>query len=660
MKVNAGMEDIEARRPPTRAVVRDGKHKAFLDSEENRKIAMGCGAFVALGCLVGLIVLLCSIHTLGPEEQVVIEGPDGKVVKNGPQVVVLSPSRKKTYRQASRLGPREYAVVKNSRSGEVRHEAGPKLLWLKAWDELVAVKSKVVLQLQEYTRLIDSLSGAERVEVGPQVLIPGPLEKSPNGTESAIVLTAETTVLTMNKTTGLLRLITEQGVFTPKPYEIILEERKATLLSPREYALVKNKLTGMHRNELGPQLLKIGAYDKLISVNTKVVLQKDQFVVLKDVKTGAKRVVKGPVAFVPSPSESFSAGIQKAAFLDTDTAVLVLTKTTGQQRLVTTRGVFFPAADEEIIKTQDLIRVLSYEAMIVRDAQGKVTIHNGQEGTAAFFLPPYTSIVQMMWSDFSAIPEAGKDQVVKKVPVTAIDLRTRKIFFSYEVSTSDNVKLRLDGTIFWKVSSVGKMINTTSDPEGDVWHHSRSALIQAVSKTTLQNFMASFSNISADAYKLQATDGFYDERGVILQSMELTRFDTVDESTSKILQQIIQETINRINRLQVQESSNEVREAAMQADIELEKQRTALIETKSKNAKLEAEMAGDSEGMQLSRAANSFIGGLNVTVPDMDQRVALYSMHEKLASKNKDTANLAAGNAKLFLTPADLNLNTKL
>merc|ERR1711953_630277 len=103
----------------------------------------------------------------------------------------------------------------------------------------------------------------------------------------------------------------------------------------------------------------------------------------------------------------------------------------------------------------------------------------------------------MMWSDFSHIPKAGEEEkAVTKVPVEKIDLRTRKVFFSYEVPTSDNVKLQLDGTIFWKVTDVSQMINTTSDPEGDVWHHSRSALIQAVSKITLQNFMSHFGNIT--------------------------------------------------------------------------------------------------------------------------------------------------------------------
>jgi regulator of protease activity HflC (stomatin/prohibitin superfamily) len=621
------------------------------------KSGLGCCCLFTLGGIIGLIMLFCSIHTLGPEEQVILEGSGRKYVRNGPQVVLLGPFRKKVFREATRLGPREYAVIKNSRTGVPRHEAGPKLLWLEAYDEIQDLKRMVVLQLQEYTRLIDSMTGSERVVVGPAILVPEPLEHAPNGTEKAIVLGLDASLLTLNKTTGLLRLVDKIGVFYPQPYEVILQERKDTLLTHRQYALVKNQLSGMFRHEVGPKLLKLGAYDALINVRDKVVLQKDQYVVLKDQKTGDQRVVKGPQTLVPEPSETYT-GTLKAAFLDVDTALLVLNRKTGQQRLVATHGVFFPQADEQIIETRNLIRLYPHQAVALRDAAGRVAIHNGAEGTVSFFLPPYTQMVESMWSDFSHVPVAGKQQVIQKVPVSIIDLRTRKIFFSYEVPTNDNVKLLLDGTIFWKVTDVAKMMDTTSDPEGDIWHHSRSALIQAVSKITLQNFMASFNNITTDAFNAQAADGFYDERGVMLISMEITRFECVEQSTAAILQQIIQETTNRINRLQVQQSSNDVKALKLAADIQLERQRTALIQSKAVNAKLTAAMQGDADGLKRVHGAAAFIGGLNNSVPDAAQRLALYTMHEKLASKNKDTQNLAAGNARLFLTPADLSLNT--
>merc|ERR1712232_861937 len=189
----------------------------------------------------------------------------------------------------------------------------------------------------------------------------------------------------------------------------------------------------------------------------------------------------------------------------------------------------------------------------------------------------------------------------------------------------------------------------TSDPEGDVWHHARSALIQSVSKSTLDQFMSDFNNITMDAYRAQAADGFYAERGVELKSLELTRFDCADPKTSAILQQIIQETTNRINQLQVQESENDVKAAKLKADIKLENQRRELILAQSENARLEAEMIGQSDGTKLVQRAATFITGLNDSLPNVDSRVDLYKLHEQMTSRNRDTQNLATGNAKLFL-----------
>merc|ERR1719473_540686 len=230
------------------------------------------------------------------------------------------------------------------------------------------------------------------------------------------------------------------------------------------------------------------------------------------------------------------------------------------------------------------------------------------------------------------------------------------MFFSYEVRTSDNVELNLEGTIFWQVSNVPLMINVTSDPEGDVWHHARSALIQAVSQSTLQVFMKSFNNITMEAFNKQATDGFYSGRGVHLSSMEPTKFETTDAATKDILQKIIQESTNRVNRLQKQKGENEVKLAELQAEIQLEQKKTEFIQTQAANKKLEAKMAGEASGMTLMRAADSFIGGLNETVDNVTARVDLYKLHETLKGHNQDIKNMASGQAELFLTPSNVNL----
>merc|ERR1711881_481804 len=118
----------------------------------------------------------------------------------------------------------------------------------------------------------------------------------------------------------------------------------------------------------------------------------------------------------------------------------------------------------------------------------------------------------------------GKNNVVRnmkspayKVPVTKIDLRAQYAFFEFNVRTSDNVELVLEGTIFWQVKDVAKMIHATGDPKGDVWYHCRSALIQAVSRVSLETFMVEFNDIVMQVARTD--DSFFQERGVSVHSL---------------------------------------------------------------------------------------------------------------------------------------------
>jgi regulator of protease activity HflC (stomatin/prohibitin superfamily) len=619
-----------------------------------------CCAAVGVAFCLFIIVLLSSIKVVEINQQLVFRNSTDKWAQDGPFTAVIWPHQRMERREAQRLGPRDFAVLVNERTGERRHLPGPGLIFPDAYESHVETKPKVVLQKNEYMRLVDTLSGFERVVRGPMTLVPEPLEEAPNGTEQVVIVGATNSVLTLNKTTGLMLLHREEGMFVPEPYEKILEVKEARLIEESQFAVVKDELSGHLRHELGPQLLCIGAYDRLLEVQDKIVLEKDEYLRLLEQRTGAERVLVGPQTVVPEPTEEIDEGKQVAAFLTTDTAALVLDRTTGQQNLQTSLGVFVPGPYKRILEVRQKIRVLPHAAVIVRDAEGRTEVRTGAGGTGAegaFFLEPYTKLVEMSWSSYS---EAGAREPVPKVPVTMIDLRARKMFFNYEVRTGDNVKLTLEGTIFWQVKDVAAMISMTSDPSGDISQHARSALIQGVSKVTLSAFMSDFNNITEAAFATQASDGFYAERGVEVQSMELTRFDCVDPETASVLQQIIQETTNRINQLQIAESQNEVRSAKLRADIELERQRTDLIRTQSENAHLQAEMEGQAEGTKLVESVATFIDGLNTSLPDVTSRVDLYRLHEVTKGRNTDTKNLADGTAHLFLTPQDLDLRLNM
>jgi len=492
---------------------------------------IGCGVCAALTFIVILFCVLSMQH-LSPEDQVLVKEPNGNWVKNGPCSFFLWPHQNREWRRAGQLSPLQYAVIKNNQ-GDVRQEVGPKMYFLGPYDTLDRELDKIVLPKDKYIRLVDKLTGKERVLRGPQTVIPEIMEHAPDGVETA---------------------------------EIVREDR----------------------------------------------------------------------------------------------AVLVMTKNDGQQRLVKEKGLFFPQAYETVVKAQPLIRVLPHEAVVVRDTKGAMTVHTGKDGTAsglAFFLPPYSSVIEMKWTSYADPNDAS---VGRAVNVSKIDMRSHKMFFLYEVRTSDNVQLQLEGTIFWRVVDVATMVKATPDAEGDVWQHARSSLIQAVSRVSLSTFMSGFNDISMGAFDSQARDGFYADRGVEIGSMEFTRYKCVDAKTSNILEQIIQETTNRLNRLQQQRSENDVLAAKLQAEIQLEKQRTALIQSRAENARLEASSLGDADGLKLMRGAASFIDGLNRSLPNVDSRLELYKLHETLRSKNADMHSLASGNATLFLTPQDLNLKLSM
>merc|ERR1712066_896472 len=82
---------------------------------------------------------------------------------------------------------------------------------------------------------------------------------------------------------------------------------------------------------------------------------------------------------------------------------------------------------------------------------------------------------------------------------------------------------------------------------------------------------------------------FYQSRGVKIHSLEVTRYQCAEESTSEVLQQIIQETTNRLNRLSQAESENEVKLFRMQGQIEQEKLNEELLAIQQRHSKGEAQ-----------------------------------------------------------------------
>jgi hypothetical protein len=186
-------------------------------------------------------------------------------------------------------------------TGKYVHYEGPQQLFVGPYEELVRVLAKVVLQKQEYVRLVDRRSGEENIISGPQAIVPSPAQCEKDyanncrlQAQRAIVMKANMAVLTLNKTTGAKKIVRADsgGIFTPSPYEEILEIRNATVLRQQEYAVVKNNINGSYRHALGPMLLQLEAYEELIHVALKVILHKFEYIRLVNELSGVERVVE--------------------------------------------------------------------------------------------------------------------------------------------------------------------------------------------------------------------------------------------------------------------------------------------------------------------------------------------------------------------------------
>jgi len=194
------------------------------------------------------------------------------------------------------------------------------------------------------------------------------------------------------------------------------------------------------------------------------------------------------------------------------------------------------------------------------------------------------------------------------------------------------------------------MIKFTSDTTGDICNHARSRFIELVSKVTLQDFMTKFNTIALEVHEGDNSN-FYTQRGVKIHSLEVTGYSCAQNSTAEILEQIIQETTNRMNKLQQQESENEVQLQAIRGDIEEERAMSELIEIQTMNSNAKSKMQGLAEAEKVK----SFLHNLSTDFPDMDirTRIGLW----KTLRKEDALRAVSKGNASLYFTPNDVNLS---
>jgi len=335
--------------------------------------------------------------------------------------------------------------------------------------------------------------------------------------------------------------------------------------------------------------------------------------------------------------------------IDEDHAALVRDKSTGLLRLVAdTKSLFFPGVDEQVEEVETRIKLADNEAITVKNQQGHYSFFygnpkrrpNGEPRT--LFLPPYAEIAVHRWS--SGVRRDKRDLYIR-----CLDCRAQYMYFEFNCRTSDNVEMVLEGTFFWQISNVPAMMSQTGDVPGDVCNHARSQFIRLLSRMTLKEFMSSVSQIAKQVY--DEDQEFYTKRGIKIRSLEVTRYSCAEESTRVILEEIIQETTNRMNRLSQAESENEVNMFKMQGNIEQEKLKTQLLAIKQQHQKQKAVTKGEAESLK----ASAFMNGLTKVVPNVKDRLGMWDTLRRVDA----ISTASEGDAKLYYSAKDVDLSLR-
>jgi len=441
------------------------------------------------------------------------------------------------------------------------------------------------------------------------------------------------------------------------PFRAMTRRQKVKLLVT-QYARVRNTLTGEVKVVEGAAQFFMEAYEENEGVLQKIVLRVNQYIRLSDRLTGSERIVKGPASVTPGPWEVASGPVESAAYINRDSAIVVRSRATGAVRLETEAGPYIPREYEEVVETRNRMKVLSNEAVVIRNGLGQLKIYNGAADSGAgvsFFLGPWDEVVTMQWSVFSQ-PKEGEGQLISKSPVTRIDTRVRRVFYQYEVRTTDNVAVLVEGSIFWRIVDIEALVQMTADPTGDVWYRARSVVTAAVGRTDFQTFTKTFNTLIKNSFLSSASEPFWMERGIEIKDMEVTKYDCVDEEVADTLQAIIEETTKRINLLEKQRAENEVQTVKLLAEVALEREQTTLITSQRGNQLISAKLDGESEGVQLSQEVSTFLDGLSVALPNISLRLRLYNLRTKLQTMETRVESLANSSAVIFLTLEDLGL----
>eukprot|EP00929_Paragymnodinium_shiwhaense_P118210 TRINITY_DN9006_c0_g1_i3.p1 TRINITY_DN9006_c0_g1~~TRINITY_DN9006_c0_g1_i3.p1 ORF type:complete len:902 (+),score=160.60 TRINITY_DN9006_c0_g1_i3:188-2893(+) len=668
-------------------------------------------------------------------------------------------------RAAVTLTAGEYMIVNDTTTGGASTVEGPVLYFPKsAYEALGEKKTSTSLKTSEYMIIMNLHTGEKRVQRGPGRFSLEPFEEFLE-VRAAVSLRADQYILVTNVTSGDTVTLRGPTLYFPDDAELILGDVKevhSSSLKVSEYMIVVDVQAGTKRIQRGPGRFELAPSEELAEVRSSVSLKAGQYVSVTDVANGSTVTVRGPIQYVPSDPDELIGDVKdvEVSSLKAHEYMIVLDSQTGDKRVqkgpgrftldpveelvevrmgvslkahqyvfvtdmstgttVTVRGPlqYVPADPDAVVSEIKEVHILAeYETMVTRAMNGSLTYYSGANGGGNVVLEPDSEFLVFNWSAGGDMESNRKyDSFLK------IDTRIRPLPFWFDdVRTSDNMEFELEGTIFWRVVDVQKLVNATSDPANDVWQRLRARIFAAATQYSYSDFLkgagAMKDQVVADELSNQVD--FYDVRGLELQSVELVEVELhSDELSKSVTDAVAAEATDRLNRIEriktqnaiemtrlegehqksMQELDNKlaaetkerdvatqlverddvlktleeakrhardlvaeanahalsmaqatnrqaVQSAALNNQVTLEADRSLLLDVLDTNARKEAESSGTSAGLKLAKNVDEYLMTLNDSIPELSDKIELYTVLKEMETRKATAANLAGGTA---------------
>jgi hypothetical protein len=310
-----------------------------------------------------------------------------------------------------------------------------------------------------------------------------------------------------------------------------------------------------NRYEFGPKLFKLQSpYERIEKIAMCPILDQDDYITVSDAK-GVKRNVRGPVIFNPTIGDSWTDSLNSTQvpvnnyiviqdsdnsdrpiehirgpynFFPTPFQTIIknrslshwpcveitkargihLQKNDGSIILIGEPQYYMPDVGEKVLAFVDRTVLLNTDFCIVKKPNGEILVRDGTiESDRSFFIEPFFEFHFFNYDD------------IKKCIIS-----TLPSFLSHRftVRTSDNVVLELDIRISFQINDVSTFASNPIDFYPWLKNHIQNELLDSFAKSTLRQFMATFSSIALKS--VDTCDAYFAKFGINVLDVQILNF----------------------------------------------------------------------------------------------------------------------------------------